>query len=321
MKCFGMLMGDAGASRIAELLKSNANVKCLDLSCNRIGSDGAKDIADALRLNTTLTSLNLRGNYLCCSGAEAIAVGLEHNCTLGTLNLGGNGIGARGSDRLAQAIAKNDSLHDIVLSSNGLGPNAAQKLIDAAKDGSVEKLDLRGLNVNGAGAEATLLSDAALALESKRRCMVLTVDSLPSGEVACTTLAGNQVAVVASTSTLLALAKATSTSTGVPEEKLKFIRPDGATMCDPEETRTLSELLACRCEDIPKAAPRHYVHRDWGEGRYREFAAPSVAPSIIERLQQLPSDILRKVQEEVASTQAKKVEVDKSQSAQVVATT
>jgi hypothetical protein len=300
MKCFGLLMGDAGVAKIAALLKSNTTVKSIDLSCNRIEAEGAREIADMLRSNATLTSLILRGNYLGCSGAEAIAEGLECNGSLTHLNLGGNGIYSRGSDRLVQALKVNDTLSDIVLSSNGLGQHAAKKLIDAAKDGSVEALDLRGLNVNGASAEATLLTDAALALESKRRCMVLTVDLLLSGDVACTTLAGNQVASVPGSSTLLALTKATSASTGVPEDKLKFIRPDGVTMCDAEEKKTLLELLSCDCADMPKAAPRQSVHRDWGESRYRHFAAPSPPTSIIERLQcsfpQLHPDSCQKVQ-------------------------
>jgi hypothetical protein len=74
--------------------------------------------------------------------------------------------------------------------------------------------------------------------------MVLTVDLLPSGDVSCTTLAGNLIASVAGTSTLHALTKATSANTGIPGFLLKFTRPDGVTLQDAEEKKTLLELLS-----------------------------------------------------------------------------
>lgn len=89
----GTRSGDEGATALAEVLRANTSITCVDMSgqwgahrcCNggprgwlgvpvrpprsiagnRIGEPGAAQFAEALIINTTLTSLNLSGTCVC----------------------------------------------------------------------------------------------------------------------------------------------------------------------------------------------------------------------------------------------------------------
>ena len=50
---------------LAEALSSHSTIKCLDLSCNRIGNVGASALAEALLVNNAcMEKLDLRGNWV-----------------------------------------------------------------------------------------------------------------------------------------------------------------------------------------------------------------------------------------------------------------
>jgi hypothetical protein len=237
-------MGRDGAIRLAAELRLNTTVTSLNLGSNRISEEGASDIAEALSVNTALTALSLRGNAIRCDGAVHFADALEKNSTLKSLNLGGNGILGHGTKRLAEALKVNESLSELVLSSNGIDQEAAKTLTEAVKDSNVTRLDLRGLNVATGDQDERMLKDVSVAIESKRPCMVLSVDYQSPGKVACTSLAGREVAVREPTDLLASLLKAASNSTGMPVESLRLVRPDGACIYDTDGRATLAELLS-----------------------------------------------------------------------------
>ena len=79
-------IGDAGAKRLADALKSNKTLTKLNLRDSYIGDTGAERLADALKSNKTLTKLNLRDSYILDAGAERLADARKFNKTLTELN-------------------------------------------------------------------------------------------------------------------------------------------------------------------------------------------------------------------------------------------
>eukprot|EP00603_Paraphysomonas_imperforata_P012922 CAMPEP_0114471802 /NCGR_PEP_ID=MMETSP0104-20121206/12031_1 /TAXON_ID=37642 ORGANISM="Paraphysomonas imperforata, Strain PA2" /NCGR_SAMPLE_ID=MMETSP0104 /ASSEMBLY_ACC=CAM_ASM_000202 /LENGTH=217 /DNA_ID=CAMNT_0001645721 /DNA_START=217 /DNA_END=868 /DNA_ORIENTATION=+ len=75
----GLLMGDAGAGELAEVLLRNDTVSWLDLQYNRIGPEGAKLLACALKYNDTVTDIHMNGNIIRSDGARAFAEAFRVN--------------------------------------------------------------------------------------------------------------------------------------------------------------------------------------------------------------------------------------------------
>merc|ERR1719401_1687687 len=65
---------------------------------------------------------------------------------------------------------------------------------------------------------------------------------------------------------MAALLKAAADNTGTAEESLRFVRADGACVCDPQGTLTLGHLLSCEANDLPRQAPRTRPRYDGGNG-------------------------------------------------------
>jgi len=86
MHLFGNGIRAAGATQLANALRTNTTLKHLGLNNNKIGDAGATQLADALRTNTTLEHL-----YLCDNAVTDIGLMMLHdaiatdNCTLETL--------------------------------------------------------------------------------------------------------------------------------------------------------------------------------------------------------------------------------------------
>ena len=99
-------IGDEGARMISkELLADGCAVENLNLYQSDIGDAGASALAEALRSNTVLERIYLDANKITDVGAMALAEGLRANNTLTILGIEGNPIGDAGTRAIADALA------------------------------------------------------------------------------------------------------------------------------------------------------------------------------------------------------------------------
>jgi len=91
----GDLIGNEGASILADSLKINSRLTSLNLRRNVIGNEGASYLAESLKINSTLTSLDLSWNVIRNEGVLFLTDALKINSTLTTLFLRNNHIGKK----------------------------------------------------------------------------------------------------------------------------------------------------------------------------------------------------------------------------------
>ena len=116
------LLGDRGATEIANALKTNRNLRSLRLRGVDIGSKGATALGQMLVENTALTTLDLRGNQIEDAGAEAIAAGLaSRGITMQEVDLWSNQLGDRAADAFGAAMMDGSlEVHALNLGDNGI---------------------------------------------------------------------------------------------------------------------------------------------------------------------------------------------------------
>ena len=122
------VVGDDGATAIAEGLKTNSALQVLQLERNDVGAAGATAIAEGLKTNSTLQTLNLGFNKVGAAGATAMAEGLKTNSTLQTLNLHNNKVGDAGATAMAEGLKTNSTLQELNLQLNKVGDAGAAAL-------------------------------------------------------------------------------------------------------------------------------------------------------------------------------------------------
>jgi len=122
-----------GIKCLSEALVCNNTLRILDLSYNSIKVAGAIALADALIYNHTLTDLNLKYNYLGDLGVKVLAESLRKNDSIMDLNLGFNHIGILGYESLAKNLLFNETLRNINLTSNSIGDLANKILLEFSK--------------------------------------------------------------------------------------------------------------------------------------------------------------------------------------------
>ena len=81
-KEFGYVLPEQGAVLIAEALKTNKSLRCLDLSSNKIQFNGALAIAQALTINEHLQKIDLRDNSIKWRQESEILEALQSNQSL-----------------------------------------------------------------------------------------------------------------------------------------------------------------------------------------------------------------------------------------------
>jgi len=96
-------LGRGGAEALATSLRTNHELKELNLFNNSIGDAGAHRLAEALEHDTVLTSLFLERNGISNEGLVDLAEHLEANTAITTLGLYDNGLGATSRDAIARA--------------------------------------------------------------------------------------------------------------------------------------------------------------------------------------------------------------------------
>jgi len=114
-------IGDAGCIRLAKVAEMcSSSLELLSLAGNKIGDEGAKGLALVLarvgrNSNAKLREVCLDHNIIGNEGAVCLAVGVEMSSSLARLSLVGNAIGHAGVARLALAREKNLSLQEVCL--------------------------------------------------------------------------------------------------------------------------------------------------------------------------------------------------------------
>ena len=169
-------ISDAGATRVAGLLRDNTTLSALDLSGNGITAPGAVCLAASLTRNRTLTNLNLDFNAVGPTGAAALAAALTHS-GLVSLELEWNGIQDGGATTMAFALHATpaSTLRHLGLASNGIRAGGAILLAGALRGSGLRSLVLAG-NSLGIGALAL-----AAAVRSSTQLRMLDVTSCGVG--------------------------------------------------------------------------------------------------------------------------------------------
>ena len=176
-------IGDAGATALAEVLRTNTTLNSLGLWNNPgIGNPSVMSLCEALKVNTTLSSLNLSGTGISDAGVlslvevlktntssltslslseikishhsvKSIAEVLRVNSTLKELKFEGNNVGSDGAELIAESLKANTTLKILILSRNNIKEPCGGMFSDALKvNGTLESLTLaeNDLGVHGA---------------------------------------------------------------------------------------------------------------------------------------------------------------------------
>ena len=117
------------AELLADALKTNATVVCLDLSRNNRGDAATALLAAAVGEHPTLQELALRSNAITDKGAKVLAASLKKNAVLFELDLSDNVIGDAGADLLMQVVHVNSTLANIVLDLNNISPEKKSQVV------------------------------------------------------------------------------------------------------------------------------------------------------------------------------------------------
>ena len=151
------LLTSKGASALADALKGGANwdLEVLDLSCNPISDAGASKIAEALKTNYNLVHVNLQGCGITDKGAGALSLALKALAApLEILELGSNKIRDPGAKKLAEAIEIDFTLKVLSLENNVVGDKGAGALAKSLEfNGKLQELRLDGNKITDAGAK------------------------------------------------------------------------------------------------------------------------------------------------------------------------
>jgi hypothetical protein len=148
--------GDDDAEELAAALAGNTSLKQLFLIGCSIGARGLMSIGEALKVNNTLTVFILAGFMIGDAGAEIVADALVSNSSLEFLGLRDGGIGVVGLKAIAKALEINTSLKALCIDNNSkIGDAGALALADVlASSKSLEFLELKGCGIGEQGAMA-----------------------------------------------------------------------------------------------------------------------------------------------------------------------
>ena len=127
-------VSDHDVASIAEGLRSNHSLKCLNLRCCGIHDTGMKSLADCLVVNDSLEELDLSGNTISPEAARGFSDMLKQNSTLKKLNVSACKLTDEAVKPLASALEVNSSLQELDLSYNsGLTDTALVALGESLK--------------------------------------------------------------------------------------------------------------------------------------------------------------------------------------------
>ena len=201
-------VGDAGATVLADVLRTNTTLNSLGL-CNNpgIGNPSVISLCEALKVNTTLSSLDLSGTGISDAGVlslvevlktnassltslllsdikishqslKSIAEVLRVNSTLKELTFEGNKVGVGGTKLIAESLKANTTLKLLSLSRNNIKAKCGSLFSDSLKvNGTLESLTLAKNALGSHGAQR--LSDG-LRVNTSLRHLDLSWNSIGS---------------------------------------------------------------------------------------------------------------------------------------------
>ena len=201
-------IGDAGATALAEVLRTNTTLNSLGLWNNPgIGNPSVMSLCEALKVNTTLSSLDLSGTGISDAGVlslvevlktntssltslllsdikishqslKSIAEVLRVNSTLKDLKFEGNKVGVGGTKLIAESLKANTTLKLLSLSRNNIKAKCGRLFSDSLKvNGTLESLTLAKNALGSRGAQC--LSDG-LRVNTSLRHLDLSWNSIGS---------------------------------------------------------------------------------------------------------------------------------------------
>ena len=201
-------IGDAGATALAEVLRTNTTLKSMNLQKNPgIGNPSVMSLCEALKVNTTLSSLDLSGTGISDAGVlslvevlktntssltslslseikishhsvKSIAEVLRVNSTLKELKFEGNNVGSDGAELIAESLKANTTLKILILSRNNIKEPCGGMFSDALRvNGTLESLTLAK---NALGSHGARLLSEGLRVNTSLRHLDLSGNSIGS---------------------------------------------------------------------------------------------------------------------------------------------
>ena len=171
-------IGDAGATALAEVLRTNTTLNSLGL-CNNpgIGNPSVISLCEALKVNTTLSSLDLSGTGISDAGVLSLVEVLKTNASsLTSLLLSDIKISHQSLKSIAEVLRVNSTLKDLKFKGNKVGVGGA-KLIDESLNVNTT-LKLLSLSRNNIKEPCGRLLSAALKVNGTLKSLSLANNSL-----------------------------------------------------------------------------------------------------------------------------------------------
>ncbi|RVE59132.1 hypothetical protein OJAV_G00201150 [Oryzias javanicus] len=143
---------DTGVETLAEGLRQNHSLRCLDLRCNHVTRDGTHHLAEMLKQNVTLEVIDLSSNRIEDEGAahlsEAIAT---PGCPLKELSVSRNSLRTEGLLSLALALKHTPTLTHLYIWGNHLEEPICQVFSELLCSGRLlpERTDVSPYQVDG----------------------------------------------------------------------------------------------------------------------------------------------------------------------------
>lgn len=141
-------LGDKGIALLANALKENDTLECLEIANNNITHVGAQSLELALEDNNTLQKVNMAHNNIGNEGVGCIATALIGNRSLNVLDLSHNNIGNEGAEAMAESLSirGNNTLRELKLTGNDI--SNGDKIFADLKDKSTLKIQMGGSGSN-----------------------------------------------------------------------------------------------------------------------------------------------------------------------------
>ena len=166
------------AVKILQGLKVNSKLKCLNLNDNNMTGQVAKELAIVIKNNTSLEMLGLRNNQL---GPTTVAIlqALKNNTRLIVLDLSSSIMNRQAAENLADVIKSNSNIRNLTLSHNDLKLSALVILKALTKLSRLHLLNLNGNNMTG-----QIVKDLANVIKSNPNLEILNLGNNKLGQSA-----------------------------------------------------------------------------------------------------------------------------------------
>jgi serine/threonine protein kinase len=140
---------------IAEELKTNETVHCLELCQNKLSNEGATVIAEMLEMNRTISEMMLSSNNISSDGAVRLALALTRNHTLATLDIGYNPLFDDGIQAICEALKKTKTLTKLFIHGTRISIIGVKSIAEMLRDKhlTLERLAIGSNNITDGGAE------------------------------------------------------------------------------------------------------------------------------------------------------------------------